>query len=105
VSKSLREKKAKRGAFTRKGWNLFAEDASLIGSNTPRSVQAPDGSQPFKDGKGAMRCKIAESVKPGGRSIGNRLYRLEGIHEERITAKEQVGWKQFPINQEFTSGG
>jgi hypothetical protein len=42
---------------------------------------------------------------PGGRSVGNRIYRVEGIHEGRITAQEYVGWRQFPINQEFTSEG
>jgi len=30
---------------------------------------------------------------------------MEGIHEGRITAKESAGWKQFPINQKFTSEG
>jgi len=36
-----------RGALSWEGWNPSAEEASLVGSNVPRSVQAYDGSQPF----------------------------------------------------------
>jgi len=63
------------------------------------------GASRFKDGRGARWCEIIESVKPGGRLIGNRTHHPEGIREERITARELVGWRQFPINQEVTSEG
>lgn len=70
----------------------------MVGSKAPRSVKAHDGSQLLQDGIGAAWCKIIESVKPGGQAIGNCLCRAEGIHEEQITTREPVGWRQFPIS-------
>jgi hypothetical protein len=52
-----------------------------------------------------MGCKVAESVGPGGRLVGNRMHLVEGIPERRITTKGPVGWRQFPIDQDITSEG
>jgi len=54
------------------------------------------GASRFIDGKGAVWCKIIESVKPGGQAVGNRLYHMEGTHGGQITTGEPVGWTTIP---------
>lgn len=85
---TLKEPRSREAHSRRKGETFWRDEAGLLGSNAPRSVQVQDGSQSFQDDQGPDGVK--SSTRNGAtvrRSGSARNIRKEAM-QDRITAQE-----------------